>query len=125
MTTALQSNPRQLAGVGMGIEGMVQRKRAAGQQPRNHPGRQAGKGGGHQCRQQHAILLQPAFEHHGESARDQLGMTACNRNKSVRSDIPRDDCQMASGSWLSRALFSPGGSNLTACMNTYAFSIAY
>ena len=78
------------------IAGVVERERAARQQPRHDRGRECSKRRWRDCRQDIRFRRHAALKHDSKPARDQLDMIARNGAETVGGDVESDD------SWLSR-----------------------
>src|SRR5665213_1059581 len=73
-----------------GIEAMMQRERAAAEQPRHQSDSNAGKRAGRNARQDCFILCDAGFSEGGESAGNQLAVAARDGNDAVESDVEGD-----------------------------------
>ena len=74
-----------LRGERVGIEAVMQRQRAAAEQPGHHGQREAGERAGGAAAEHARVRLDAAFEQRGEAAGDQLGVVARHRRRARRA----------------------------------------
>ncbi len=73
---------------------MMQRERAAGQQPRHDRGGEACERAERERAEDRRLRLDTRFEMHRKAARDQLGMAARDRHDAFGRDIEGHECDM-------------------------------
>ena len=92
---------RRLFGEGVEVERVMQHQRPADQQPRQQRGRERSERGEGQRCVDAGMLLDSAFELDRETAGDQFGMAARDRNGTRLRDVPGDHGEMLA--WSRRA----------------------
>jgi len=86
-----------LASENLGIERVVERQSAAGEEPRQQRQAEPGKRGRRERREDIDVLRQPAFEQCHERGGDELGMIARHRHEATFTDIEGDGSEVRGG----------------------------
>jgi hypothetical protein len=79
------------------IKTVMQRKRAAADEPRRHAERDASKRAGRDRRQDICVLFGASLQKHRQPAGDQLAMAARDRHEAVAGNIEGDGSDMGVG----------------------------
>ena len=92
-----------LRGEHVRIAAVMQRQRAAGEQPGQHGQGNAGKGGGRDRRQDIGLLGEAGFQKNAKPAGHELQMAARNRHDAGGGDVESDERDMGGGRARPRA----------------------